>query len=149
MPRNKKSGMNSIKKNCFGHSSVGQRTLHEVVEPLEIGDQPEKKMFTLLYFVVMAGNVLIQLAVMKPLDRTMWCIGLVKVDIANATPRLSPCVDLTCLLHGTEFVQYGGLFTVKTRDEIIKHPLRTTPPGQDLVCSTRHPSIAHHWLMEF
>ncbi|KAK3788051.1 hypothetical protein RRG08_051123 [Elysia crispata] len=60
---------------------------------------------------------------MKPLDRTMWCIGLVKVDIANATPRLSPCVDLTCLLHGKEFVQYGGLLTVKTRDEIIKHPL--------------------------
>ena len=42
MPRNKKSGMNSIKKNYFGHSSVGQRTLHEVVEPLEIGDQPGK-----------------------------------------------------------------------------------------------------------
>ncbi|KAK3738468.1 hypothetical protein RRG08_034758 [Elysia crispata] len=60
---------------------------------------------------------------MKPLDRTMWCIGLVKVDIANATPRLSPCVVLTYLLHGKEFVQYGDLFTVKTRDEIIKHPL--------------------------
>ncbi|KAK3783902.1 hypothetical protein RRG08_050968, partial [Elysia crispata] len=43
MPRNEKSGMYSIKKNCFGHSSVGQRPSHEVVEPLEIGDQPEKK----------------------------------------------------------------------------------------------------------
>ncbi|KAK3802174.1 hypothetical protein RRG08_050966, partial [Elysia crispata] len=40
MPRNGNSGMYSIKKNCFGHSSVGQRTSHEVIEPLEIGDQP-------------------------------------------------------------------------------------------------------------
>ena len=42
MPRNGKSGMDSIKKNCFGDSSVGQRTSHEVIEPLEIGDQPGK-----------------------------------------------------------------------------------------------------------
>ncbi|KAK3735310.1 hypothetical protein RRG08_050972 [Elysia crispata] len=43
MPRNGKSGMDSIKKNCFGDSSVGQRTSHEVIEPLEIGDQPATK----------------------------------------------------------------------------------------------------------
>ncbi|KAK3708837.1 hypothetical protein RRG08_021991 [Elysia crispata] len=74
MPRNGNSGMYSIKKNCFGDSSVGQRTSHEVIEPLEIGDQPEKKMFTLLYLVVMAGNILIQLGGMNADPCTTLCI---------------------------------------------------------------------------